>query len=288
MIFESPYLSIFDTLDEAVAARARNREARWLGGGTMVIADQNLGLLRPTGYLDVGRIEALRRIEEIPGGLRIGAAVVIADLLSDVVREKSPLLHRAARTFGTRQVRNRATIGGNVANALPDRTLPPCLLALDAVVHLRSEQRKRSIGLHEFLVGPGHTSIADDEIIEAFTVPSVEGFQNYTMVGPRNAQFYPTVSVALVVDAPGRNVRLGLGNAGPRALRAAEAEAFANPAIDWSAGRVGEDVVRVFGRIAAAHCDPPSDVTSGSEYRRHAVGVMARRLLERAFEGGSR
>ena len=287
MIFQSPFLSVFETVDEAIAARTRQRDGRWIGGGTMVIADQNLGLLRPTGYLDVGRIEALRRIEVIPGGLRIGAAVVIADLLTAPVEAAAPLLHRAARTFGTRQVRNRATVGGNVANALPDRTLPPCLLALDAVVHLRSARGGCPVPLREFLVGPGRTSIAADELIESITVPRIEGFQDYTMVGPRNAQFYPTASVALVVDARGRSVRLGLGNAGPTALRAVEAEAFANGAVDWSGRRVSDVVAREFGRLAAAHCDPPDDVTSGPEYRRHAVGVMARRLLERAFEGES-
>ena len=286
MILETPFLSVCETLDEAIAARGRRRAARVIGGGTEVVADHNLGLLEPTGYLSLARVAELRRIEDVPGGLRIGAAVVIADLLTDRVAKASPLLHRAARTFGTRQVRNRATVGGNVASGLPDRTLPPCLLALDATVQLRSSARERTVPLSAFLVGRSRTAIGPDEIVVSVTVPRIEGFQDYTMVGPRNAQFYPTASVALVVDAKGRNVRLGLGNAGPTALRAIAAEAFANRAIDWEGGRIDEPSAREFGRLAAEGCDPPRNATAGPEYRKHAIAVMARRILERAFEEG--
>lgn len=288
MILRSPLLSVFDSVDEAIAARQRQPAARVLGGGTELVADLNLGLVEASGYLSVGRIEALRRIEDLPGGLRIGAAVLIAELLSERVAAAIPLLHRAARTFGTRQVRNRATVGGNVASGLPDRTLPPCLLALEATVQLRSAKRERSLGLDELLVGPGRTAIADDEIVVSITVPRVEGFQDYTMVGPRNAQFYPTASAALVVDAHRRRVRLGLGNAGKTALRATAAEAFADEHVDWEKRRVGEATAREFGRIAGASCDPPRNATSGPEYRRHAIEVMSRRLLERAFEEEAR
>jgi CO/xanthine dehydrogenase FAD-binding subunit len=209
---------------------------------------------------------------------------VIARLLDDPLAASIPLLGRAARAFGTRQVRNRATVGGNIASGLPDRTLSPCLLALEATVHIESLDGARELPIAEFLTGPGRTALGPGEIITAVTVPRVEGFQDYTMIGPRNAQFYVTVSVALVVDAAARGVRLGLGNAGPTALRAREAEAFARTAIDWDNGRVSEDTAREFGEIAATHCDPPSDVTSSAAYRRHAVGVMARRILSQAFE----
>jgi CO/xanthine dehydrogenase FAD-binding subunit len=229
------------------------------------------------------RIEELRRIEQLPDGLRIGAGVVVARLLDDPMVAAIPLLRKAARAFGTRQVRNRGTVGGNIVSGLPDRTLLPCLLVLDASVDLQSAKSARSVPLEAFLLGPGETAIAADEILVSVTVRRVNGFQDYTMVGPRNAQFYVTASAALAVAEGTRNVKLGLGNVGPTAMRAKAAESFANGAIDWAKRSVPEPVSAKFGEIAAANCDPPDDVTSSSAYRRHAVKVMARRLLERAF-----
>lgn len=181
-------------------------------------------------------------------------------------------------------MRNRASVGGNIVSGLPDRTLLPCLLVLNAAVRLLSRPGLRAVALQDFLLAPGRTAIAADEILVDVTVKQVNGFQDYTMVRPRNAQFFATVSAAIAVDESSRSVRLGLGNAGPTASRSPLAEAFVNKAIDWDNRSVRDSVVAKFGEFAAANCDPPSDVASGSAYRRHAVKVMARRLLERAFE----
>ena len=155
---------------------------------------------------------------------------------------------------------------------------------MNASVELQSAKGSRTLALQDFLIGPGKTAIAGDEILIGVDIPAARGFQDYTMVGPRNAQFYVTASAALVVDEPSRSVRLGLGNAAPKATRASRAEAFANGAIDWNKRSVPRAVAAEFGKLAAADCDPPSDVTCGADYRRHAVKVMARRLIERAFE----
>ena len=286
MLFQSPYLAVASTVDEALEAKRQLPSARFIGGGTEVIADQNLELLRPSGYVSLRLIDELRRIEDLPEGLRIGSTVTIARLLNDPLTVKIPLLRKAARAFGTRQIRNRGTVGGNIASGLPDRTLLPCFLALNATVRLRSMNGTRTIALRDFLIGPRQTALAPDEILVDVTVKSAKGFQDYTMVGPRNAQFYVTASVALVVDEASRSVRLALGNAAPTALRSPLAEAFAAKSIDWDKRNVRDSIAARFGEIAAANCNPPSDVTSGSAYRRHAVKVMARRLLERAFEEG--
>jgi CO/xanthine dehydrogenase FAD-binding subunit len=284
MLLQSPYLAVVDTVDEALEAKRLRPSARFVAGGTEVVADQNLELLQPSGYVCLRRVAELNKIEIVPNGLRIGAGVVIARLLDHPLINTIPLLRRAARAFGTRQVRNRGTVGGNIASGLPDRTLLPCLLVLNGVVRLRSAQGLRTVALQDFLTGPGKTSIAEDEILIDVAVQRVNGFQDYTMVGPRNAQFYVTASAALAVDEDSRSVRLGLGNAGPTAMRSPLAEAFASKAIDWEGRSVRDSAAIKFGEVAAANCDPPSDVTSGASYRRHAIKVMARRLLERAFE----
>lgn len=284
MRLQSPYLALAETVEEALAAKRRRPDARFVAGGTEVVADQNLGLLQPTGYVGLRGIVELGHIESTPDGVCIGAGVVVARLLDAPELDGFPLLRKAARAFGTRQVRNRATVGGNVASGLPDRTLTPCLLALQATVQVAAASgTRRTLPLAELLVAPRRTGLSPDELVLSITVPPVEGFQEYFMVGPRNAQFYPTASIALVVAWRTRDVRLGLGNAGPVAKRAARAEAFARDAIDWPGRRIDAGVAAAFGEHAAAACAPPSDVAAGADYRRHAVKVMARRALEQAF-----
>lgn len=284
MRLQSPYLDLAETIEEALEAKHRRPDARFLAGGTEVIADQNLGLLQPAGYVGLRGIAELGQIETVPDGVRIGAGVIVARLLDTPEFDDFPLLRKAARAFGTRQVRNRATVGGNVASGLPDRTLTPCLLALQATVQVAAASGlRRSLPLADLLVAPGKTRLSADELVLSVTVPTVDSFQEYFMVGPRNAQFYPTASIALVVAWRAREVRLGLGNAGPVAMRASRAEAFAQDAIDWPGRRIGAGVAAAFGEHAAAACTPASDVAAGADYRRHAVKVMARRALEQAF-----
>ena len=284
MRLQSHYLALAETVEEALEAKRRRPEARFLAGGTEVVADQNLGLLQPAGYVGLRAIAELGHIETTLEGVRIGAGVVVARLLDAPELNRLPLLHKAARAFGTRQVRSRATVGGNVASGLPDRTLTPCLLALEATVQVAAASgTRRTLPLAELLLAPGRTRLSPDELVLSITVPPVEGFQEYFMVGPRNAQFYPTASVALVVAWREREVRLGLGNAGPVAMRAARAESFARDTIDWAGRRIGAGVAAAFGEHAAAACTPASDVAAGADYRRHAVKVMARRALEQAF-----
>lgn len=286
-IFESPYLVMPKSVEEALTAKLKRPASRFVSGGTEIIADQNLGIAYPDGYVSLRHIDALRRIEIVPEGLRIGAGCVIAQLFTDPLAAMIPLLGKAARAFGTRQVRNRATVGGNIASGLPDRTLVVCLLALEASVQLQSLKGQRTISLEKFLVGPKKTAILPEEIVVSVTIPQTKGFQDYNMIGPRNAQFFVTVSMALVVDNANHKIRLGLGNAGPTALRAQLAEDFANTAIDWKKPQVSAQVAAEFGEIAGRNCHPPSDVTAGENYRRHAVKVMAKRLLISAFEEGS-
>ena len=274
-------------MTDALTAKQKNPSARFVAGGTEIVADQNLGIFQPGGYVSLRAINDLCRIEMVPEGLRIGAGCTVAQMMVDKLTASTPLLGKAARAFGTRQVRNRATVGGNIASGLPDRTLVVCLLALNAIVHLQSLKNQRAIPLEQFLVGTNKTAIMPEEIVIAVTVPNAKGFQDYNMIGPRNAQFFATVSMALVIDDVNRAVRLALGNAGPTALRAHEAEKFAVATIDWRNHQVTEEIAAEFGEIASKNCNPVSDVTAGEKYRRHAIKVMARRLLLRAFEKGS-
>lgn len=284
MFLDAPGLAVVETIEEGLDAKFRRPGSVFVAGGTEIVADQNLELREPAPYVSLRRVSELQRIDIGADHVTIGAGVVIARLLDEPLKSAVPLLAKAARAFGTRQVRNRATVGGNIASGLPDRTLLPCLLVLDAEVELRSPSATRRLPLDDFLRSDGRTALADEELLANVTIKPVAGYQDYVMVGPRNAQFYPTASIALVADKTGCNIRLALGNAGPRAMRAHDAEAFANQSISWDRREVPAQVADAFGTIAATHCAPVSDATAGAAYRRHAVKIMARRLLSRIFE----
>jgi len=111
----------------------------------------------------------------------------------------------------------------------------------------------------------------------------LDGWQGYAKVGVRNAMVIAICSACLAVDTPSRSVRLALGSVAPTVIRAEEAEAFAADAVDWDAGTVDDAIATRFGELAAAASRPIDDHRASAAYRRHAVAVLARRLLRRAF-----
>ena len=181
------------------------------------------------------------------------------------------------------QIRNRGTLGGNVGTASPAGDALPPLLAERAEVELASVRGVRTLPLEEFLLGVKRTALAPDELVTAVHLTPCGGPQTFMKVGVRNAMVIATASACLAVDRPSRSVRLALGSVGPTILRCPEAESFAAGAVEWSDGTVDEATVEHFGELAAATARPIDDHRSTAAYRRHAIGVLARRLLRRAF-----
>jgi CO/xanthine dehydrogenase FAD-binding subunit len=287
-LLANDHLAVATDLDEALEWRQNHPAARVIAGGTEVLADQALELFRPNGYLHLGRVEALQSIAIEAQTIRIGAGVTIERLGQGALADALPILAQLAQTIGTPQARRRGTVGGNLGNGLPDRSLAPALLALGCSVILQSRARgERNLPLADFLQGRGRTALADDELITSITVQRRQGFQRYTQVGPRAALVYPTVATALVMDPSSRRLALGIANAADTAIRAKQAEAAASAAIDWEQGRLPVGVAEDFGQRAAAACSPCDDLHASAAYRRHAVAVMARRLLEDAFSSAS-
>ena len=194
-----------------------------------------------------------------------------------------PALAQAARTVGSPQIRHAATIGGNLGTCSPAGDGLPVLSALDAQVHLASVAGERTLSFDEFMIGPKRTARQPGELITGVTVPVFGGWQGYSKVGVRNAMVIAVASASLVVDTAGRSVRLALGSVGPVILRCPEAEALANTEADFAARRVSETVVAQFAELARDAARPIDDHRSTAEYRRHAIGVLAGRLLRRAF-----
>jgi CO/xanthine dehydrogenase FAD-binding subunit len=284
-------VSVPASLDAALVALREDPEAHVLAGGTDFMVEVNFGHRRPPTVLAVQRVAELQGLvhDEAAGTVRIGAGVTWSRLLEPPVATLVPALAQAARTVGSPQIRNAGTLGGNLGTCSPAGDGLPVLSALDAVVELASVEGTRSLDVHEFMVGVKRTARRPDELITAVTVPVLDGFQGYAKVGVRNAMVISAAGACLVVDRAGRTVRLALGAVGPTILRARAAEAWVAGVVDWEAGRLAggadgaADVAEEFGRRAAAEARPIDDHRASAAYRRHAIGVLATRLLRRAF-----
>ena len=215
--------------------------------------------------------------------VRLGAGVTYAALETEPLAGLLPALAQAARTVGSPQIRNAATIGGNLATCSPAGDGLPVLSALDAVVELEGLAGRRELPVGEFMTGVKRTARRRDELITAVTVPVLDGWQGYAKVGVRNAMVIAIAGACVAVDRPSRSIRLALGSVAPTIVRASEAEAFAQSHVDWETSGIAADAEREFGRLAAAASRPIDDHRASAAYRRHAVEVLARRLLRRAF-----
>ena len=242
-----------------------------LAGCTDLYVALNFGTLRETRFLDLWRLDPLRRIERRGRALAIGALATYSDLIaSPHVRKMLPMLAAAAREIGGVQIQNRGTIGGNVANASPAGDTLPVLAAADAVVVLQSARATRRVPFNEFYSGYRRTVRRDDELIVGFEIPPVRGRQWFRKVGTRRAQAISKVVVAGVVGDGG--VRVALGSVAPTVVRAVRTEAaIARGASVAEAQQVLTDEIA-----------PIDDVRSTAEYRRRvAANLLARMLADR-------
>ena len=282
-------VTIATSIDDACAALDSDPGALVIAGGTDLMVEVN------RGTRSVGNVVAVDRVPELQGWslegdrsnvLRLGAGTTCADLAEPSLAELVPALAQAARTVGSPQIRNAATLGGNLATASPAGDMLPVLAALDAEVELRSSTGTRHLPLDEFVVGVKVNALVPGELITAIRVPVLDGPQEFLKVGTRNAMVIAVTSLALVVDRPGRTVRVALGSVAPVPVRAIEAEVLAAERCDFDGMCVPSDeVVDRFAVLVADAARPIDDHRGSAAYRRHAVGVLARRAIRRAFPG---
>jgi CO/xanthine dehydrogenase FAD-binding subunit len=277
------------SVEEAIDALAAHPGAHLLAGGTDLMVEVNAGHRRPSDVVALGRVAGLRRWhhDTESGTVSIGAGVTFAALEGTPFTSLVPALAQAARTVGSPQIRNAATIGGNLGTGSPAGDSLPVLAALDAVVTAAGPSGRRDIAIHDLFTGVKRTSLLPGELVVSVTVPVLDGYQGFTKVGVRNAMVISIASACLAVDRPTRSVRVALGSVGPTVLRAREAEGWVTDRLDWDSGPVGGALAGEFGAYVAAAARPIDDHRSTALYRRHAVGVLASRLLVRAFPGGS-
>jgi CO/xanthine dehydrogenase FAD-binding subunit len=272
-----------DSLDAALAALAAHPDATVLAGGTDLMVEVNAGH-RPLGQVvAVGRLAELAGVRVDGTTVVIGAAATFAQLERPPVADLVPALAYAARTVGSPQIRNAATIGGNLATASPAGDALPVLVALGATVEIAGAAGRRNMAITDFFTGPKRSLLNAGELVVAVHVPVRRGAQDYLKVGVRNAMVIAVASLAIAVDLDARRVGIGLGSVGPTPLAAPDATSWLETRARWRADGIDvrdPDVVEFAERVAAA-AQPIDDHRGTARYRRHAVSVMARRALRR-------
>ncbi|MCX3060912.1 FAD binding domain-containing protein [Streptomyces beihaiensis] len=277
-----------DSWEEALAAKAEHPTAVPIAGGTDVMVEINFDHRRPEYLLDLNRITELSEWEVGEKTVRLGASVPYTKIMENL-RAELPGLALASHTVASPQIRNRGGVGGNLGTASPAGDAHPALLAADCEVEVESVRGSRRIPIDEFYTGVKRNALAPDELIRAVHIDKADGPQQYSKVGTRNAMVIAVCAFGLAVHPETRTVRTGIGSAAPTPVRAKEAEQFLNSALEeggfWDNGKIiTPSVAKQFADLCSAACNPIDDVRGTASYRRHAVGVMARRTLTWAWE----
>ena len=276
-------------MSEALSLLAKHgAEAKVIAGGTDVMADIKYKE-EPGCLVNIKKIPGLGAIQENGGSLRIGPLVTIHELeLNKLVREKLPVLWEASHQFASLQIRNTATIGGNICRASPSgETLTP-LLVLEAKAKIAFAEGEKSEPFATFFQGPGKSSVGAKGLLTEINVPyppagskgvylkhAVRGAMDIAMVG---------VAVLLTPDA-GKNtvqeVRIGLGAVAPTPIRASKTEALLRGKPLTAA------LLKEAGALAATEASPISDQRSSAENRRWIVEALTRRGLEQTWKAAT-
>jgi carbon-monoxide dehydrogenase medium subunit len=277
------------TLSEALGLLAKyGEEAKVIAGGTDVLVDMKYKE-EPGCLINIKRIPGLDTIRENGGSLRIGPLVTIHELESNhVVRQRLSLLWEAAHQFASLQIRNTATIGGNICRASPSgETLAP-LLVLEAKGKLAFAEGDRSEPFSSLFQGPGKTSLGSKGLLTEIEVPyPASGSRGaYLKHAVRGAMDIAMVGVAVLVtpDAAKNSVqeaRIGLGAVAPTPIRATKTEALLR-------GKpLNAALVKEAAATAASESSPISDQRSSAEYRRWIVEALTRRGLEQSWKAAT-
>jgi CO/xanthine dehydrogenase FAD-binding subunit len=276
-------------LDEALELKAAHPEALPIAGGTDVMVELNFDRHRPEAVMDVSRLPELQVWRRDNGAMFLGAGVTYAGIMRELP-DVLPLV-QASRTVGSPQIRNRATVGGNLGTASPAGDALPVLAAYDAeIVLVKAGGTSRSLPWNEFHVGVKKTALARDELILGARWKVVRGPGSFSKIGTRNAMVISVAGLCLVLDEDRQGVRVALGSVAPTIVRAHRAEAFAAQGLsdagawDDPAASVSGQVLDEFGERVAAAIAPIDDVRGTAAYRRHACQVLARRALSWALQ----
>jgi carbon-monoxide dehydrogenase medium subunit len=267
------------TLSDALKLLSELENPRWLAGGTDLLVDLRQGLSTAKNLISLHGIKELREIEEKPGRIQIGALVTPAQILSStLVSRYNPALVEAAGSLASAQIRSMATIGGNIASAVPSADLPPPLMAAEASVQLRCLSSSREIFLHQFFRGPRETTCQTGEVVTFvfLPLPPPKTGIAYQKIRLREANALAVASAAARITLKAGKIEQAtvvLGAVAPIPLVAAKTSEFLmNKA---PSDRLFEKAAS----IAKEEGKPISDIRGSLWYRRELVQVLTLRAL---------
>ncbi len=273
------------TIPEAIALlRQHGDAAKILSGGQSLIPMMRLRLARPGWLIDINQIPGLAYIKEDAGHLKIGGLTREADIeASELVRSKYPILFETASVVADPQVRNLATIGGNLAHGDPANDHPATMLAVGAQIVATGSGGERIIPIDSFFLSLFSTALKHDEILTEIRIPSTPRKTGSAYLKlERKVGDFATVGVAaqVTVDDKGicQKAGLGLTNVGPTPLRAKAAEDFLR------GKKLDEANIRQAAQLAARDSQPSTDLRAPAEYKLAMVKELTKRALTRALE----
>jgi carbon-monoxide dehydrogenase medium subunit len=278
------YMRPTSVADACALLREAGGTARPLAGGTDILVQMREGKLRPAALVSLRDVPGLRSVRrEQDGGLTIGAATRLIDVETspDVLRDHAALVE-AASWIGSVQVRDRATIGGNLCNAAPSADTAPILIAYGSSVTISDGRDERTLPLEDFFTGPGETVLEPGELLTAISVPPAPAHSHAKYYKTfRSAMDCCTVGVAvLVVFAPDSKVveeaRVVLGAIAPTPIRAPRCEEMLR------GKELDSALMASVGALAAEEARPIDDVRASAEYRRVLAEVLTKRALAAA------
>jgi xanthine dehydrogenase FAD-binding subunit len=261
------------------------KDAKLLAGGTDLIVSLRAREQRPKNVIDIKGVKELHELSfDEKRGLTVGAAVNINKLIHhDAVSKNYPLLNEAVSTIGDYEIRNRATLVGNICNGSPAADSAPALLVLDANVNIVNQKGKRTVPVREFHTGVKKTVLASNELVTSISVPTPpKDYKGGYLKGRRTVGEDLTVVGVGGLVTPGskgsKSVRLAYASVAPTPIRALEAEKV------FESNKPLNVLLDQAMPIVRKTVSPISDVRGGRDYRMNLVEVLTRRLLHQLWE----
>ena len=274
-------------MEEAVSLMVRHKgKAVWLAGGTDLLVEMKHGKLSPRIIINLKKIPDLYGIKvNEAGDLLIRALVTLGTIEESLIVEKGwPILNEAARGVGSVQIRNLATLGGNICRASPSADMIPPLIVLRGIARTIGPQGDRTVPMEDFFKGPGETVLEKTELLREIIVPKrlPNSGGSYLKLSPRNAMDLALVGVAVEIALNPRSeicedIRIALGAVAPIPIRSREAEKV------LIGSRIEESLVDKAAKCASKESKPISDIRGSEAYRKSMVNVMTRRAIQNAF-----
>ena len=274
------------TLRQAISmAQRHGDQARIVAGSTDFLVRWRTGVWQPDYVINIQRVPGLSRVSySAQNGLRLGALVTVQTLESHpVIRRRYPALAAAAASFAGVQVRNLATVGGNVCNASPAGDTIPALLAFDAQCRISGPDGERTVPLEQFFTGPGRTVLTRGELLVELRLPPPlpDTGSLYIKHSPRGAMDIATVGAASAVTLQDggsvcREVRIALGAVGPTPVRAYAAEDLLRRQ------EITPELIARAAQEAESRVSPIDDIRGTAVHRKTMVRVLTQRTLEQA------